>query len=65
MVSKAFSMSKNTAAVFIVEIKGHVVRWTHTLHCRAVTCTESKEACIKQASVFNVVLENFYNGFLE
>jgi hypothetical protein len=43
----------------IAEIKGHAIRKPHILHCRAVTCTESKLACIKQASFFNVPLDHF------
>jgi hypothetical protein len=49
----------------IVEIKGHVVRYPHTstLQYRAVTCTETKPICAKQASFFNVLLEFFKMTF--
>jgi hypothetical protein len=50
----------------IVEIKGHVVRKPHTLKRRAVTeGTETKLACIKQASFFNVPSDYFQNNFLD
>jgi hypothetical protein len=50
---------------FIIEVEGHVVRYPHTLQCRAVTSTETKLAIVKQASFFNVLLEYFQNYFLE
>jgi hypothetical protein len=39
-VSKAFSISKNTAAVDILLLKfqGHMIHKPHTLKCHAVTC---------------------------
>jgi hypothetical protein len=43
----------------IVEIQCDVVPKPHTLKCRAVTGTETKLACIKQASSFNVPLDYF------
>jgi hypothetical protein len=62
VVSKAFLMSENTVVVYIVEIKGHVVRQPHTLQCRAVMCKETKVACVKQASFFSVRLNYVYSG---
>jgi hypothetical protein len=40
-----------------------MVRKPHTLQCRAVTDTETKLACIKKASFFNVPLNYFQNNF--
>jgi hypothetical protein len=37
----------------------------HTLKCCAMTGTETKVACVKQASFFNVPLDYFQNDFLE
>jgi hypothetical protein len=48
----------------IVEIRGHVVRLPHILQCRAVTCTEIKVACVKQASFLNVLLDYIKDDFL-
>jgi hypothetical protein len=54
VVSKTFSVFKNTAAVDIVllDILLLILRVTWSIshiHCRvAVTCTETKLACVKQ-----------------
>jgi hypothetical protein len=40
---------------FIDEIKVQVVRCPHTLQCCGVTCTETKLACVKSVSFFNVL----------
>jgi hypothetical protein len=47
----------------IVEIYSDVDLMLHILKC-AVTGTETKLACIKQASFFNVPLGYFQNNFL-
>jgi hypothetical protein len=48
----------------LVEILGDV-RKPHTLKCPAVIGTETKLACIKQASFFNVPLDYIQNNFLK
>jgi hypothetical protein len=58
VLSKAFWIFGNTAAVDIIEIKGHV-RKPRTLQCRAVTGTETKLPCTQQAYFFNVLLDYF------
>jgi hypothetical protein len=56
-VSKGFSISKNTAAVGMLLLKFNVTWFLNLiLKCRAVTGTETKLACIKQASFFSVCL---------
>jgi hypothetical protein len=42
-----------------------MVRKPHTLKCRAVPVTETKLACIRPASFFNVLLDYFQNNFLQ
>jgi hypothetical protein len=37
----------------------------HTLQCRAVTYTETKLVCIKQAPLFNVLLDYIMDVFFE
>jgi hypothetical protein len=44
---------------------GNVASKPHTLKRRAVTGTETKLACFKQASSLNVPLDYFQNNFLE
>jgi hypothetical protein len=58
MVSKAFSMSKNTMAIDILLLKLRVMR-PHTWNRHAVTCMETKLPCVKQASFFSVFLDYF------
>jgi hypothetical protein len=58
-MSKAFSISKNTAAIDIVEIEGHVLRKSHTLQCRDTPCTKTKLNCIKHVSHTKVSLDYF------
>jgi hypothetical protein len=48
-----------------VEILGDLILKPHTLKCRVVTCTDTKLACIKQASLCSVPLDFFKNNFLE
>jgi hypothetical protein len=67
VVSRAFSISKNTTAVDVLLLKFKIT-WSvkpYTFKCRAVTGTETKVACVKYASFFNVPLDYFHNNFLE
>jgi hypothetical protein len=47
----------------VVEIEDHVVH-SHKMECRVVTGTETKLACIKQTTFFNVPLDSFQLIFL-
>jgi hypothetical protein len=59
VVPKAFSMSKKTAAVDILLSKLRIT-WSVS---RAVTCMETKLACFKQASFFNMLLDYIIDDF--
>jgi hypothetical protein len=62
VVSKAFSVSKNAAAVDILLLKFNVT-WSVSLVHWSVMDTETKLSCIKQSSFFNVPLNYLQNNF--
>jgi hypothetical protein len=67
VVSRASSMSKNTAAIDILLFKLRVTWSVSHIHCNVVLwrARKHKLACVKQASFFNVLLEYIMDDLFE